>query len=129
MEAGLYNGVCTPLYGPGQFAGIGLASKEKLDSFDGNMDLITAYSNHFYIAFQRINRRSDCREPNIYLTKREQQILTWAAAGKSDSVIGDLLYLSENTVDYHLRRIFRKLDCANRVVAACKAMSFGLIKP
>src|SRR5690242_7157409 len=32
IEAGLYNGVCTPLWGPGQFAGIGLASKERLDS-------------------------------------------------------------------------------------------------
>ena len=28
IEAGLYNGICTPLWGPDQFAGIGLASKE-----------------------------------------------------------------------------------------------------
>jgi DNA-binding CsgD family transcriptional regulator len=129
IEAGLYNGVCTPLWGPGQFAGIGLASKEKLDSFDGNVDLITAYANHFYIAFQRINRRKDCPEPNIYLTEREEQVLTWAASGKSDSVIGDILNLSEDTVDYYFRQIFRKLDCTNRVVAASKALSYGLIKP
>jgi hypothetical protein len=44
IEAGLYNGICTPLWGPNQFAGIGLASKEKRDSFDGNLDLITAHT-------------------------------------------------------------------------------------
>src|SRR5689334_13818630 len=43
IEAGLYNGVCTPLFGPGQFAGIGLASREKRDSYDGRNDLIAGY--------------------------------------------------------------------------------------
>jgi len=58
IEAGLYNGICTPLWGPNQFAGIGLASKEKADSLDCGLDPITAYCNHFYIAFQRINRKN-----------------------------------------------------------------------
>ena len=91
IEAGLYNGVCTPLWGPNQFAGIGLASKEKIDSFDGRLDLITAYCNHFYIAFQRINRNKEAPEPNIYLSPREREVLTWAAAGKTDSEIGESL--------------------------------------
>jgi len=129
IEAGLYNGVCTPLWGPNQFAGIGLASKEKVDSFDGNLDLITAYCNHFYIAFQRINRRKDVTPPNVFLTERETEVLTWVAAGKSDSVIGDILTMSEETVATHIRRIFGKLDSNNRVVAVSKALSYGLIRP
>ena len=129
IEAGLYNGVCTPLFGPNQFAGIGLASKERLDSFDGNLDLITAYCNYFYIVFQRINRRAGSSEPNMYLTKREQDVLTWVANGKSDTSIASILNVTEHTVDYHLRRVFRKFDCTNRVVAICKALSFGLIRP
>jgi DNA-binding CsgD family transcriptional regulator len=128
IEAGLYNGVCTPLWGPGQFAGIGLASKEKLDSFDGNLDLITAYCNHFYIAFQRINRRKDVVERNIYLSPREAEILHWAAAGKSNTDIGEILNISDDTVDTHLRRIYKKLDASNRVVATSKAISYGLIR-
>ncbi len=129
IEAGLYNGVCTPLWGPNQFAGIGLASKEKLDSFDGNLDLITHYCNHFYIAFQRINRRKDAPAPNIFLTRREQEVLTWTAAGKSDPDIGAILNMSEETVATHMRRIFSKLDSNNRVVAVSKALSYGLIRP
>ena len=129
IEAGLYNGVCTPLWGPGQFAGVGLASAEKVDSFDGNLDLITAYCNHFYIAFQRLNRKSDRPEHNIYLTAREKEVLTWAAAGKTDGEIGTILTLSEDTVDSYFRTAFKKLSANTRVMAVSKALSYGLIRP
>ncbi len=129
IEAGLYNGICTPLWGPNQFAGIGLASKEKLDSFDGNVDLITAYCNHFYIAFQRINRKKDFPERQVYLTPREGEILHWASKGKTDGEIATILHLSEETVDYHLRHAFKKLDAYSRVAAVTKALSYGLIRP
>jgi DNA-binding CsgD family transcriptional regulator len=129
IEAGLYNGVCTPLWGPNQFAGVGLASAEKVDSFDGNLDLITAYCNHFYIAFQRLNRKTDRPEHNIYLTARENEVLTWAAIGKTNGEIGIILTLSEDTVDSYFRTAFRKLNANTRVMAVSKALSYGLIRP
>jgi DNA-binding CsgD family transcriptional regulator len=129
IEAGLYNGVCTPLWGPNQFAGIGLASKEKLDSWDGKLDHITAYCHHFYIVFQRLNRKTEGPEHNIFLTPREHEVLKWAADGKSDSCIGAILNLSEDTVDYHFRQIFKKLNANTRVTAMSRAMSYGLIRP
>jgi DNA-binding CsgD family transcriptional regulator len=129
IEAGLYNGVCTPLWGPNQYAGIGLASKEKADSFDGRLDHITAYCNHFYIAFQRLNMKRDSKAPNIFLTPREQEVLTWSAAGKSKQDIATILNLSKDTVDDYCRTAFKKLDATNRVMAASKAISYGLIRP
>jgi DNA-binding CsgD family transcriptional regulator len=129
IEAGLYNGICTPLWGPNQFAGIGLASKEKADSLDCSFDLITAYCNHFYIAFQRINRKMDRPEHNIYLTPREHEVLLWAAGGKTDGEIATILNLSEDTVDYNFRNIFKKLNANSRTLATSKALSYGLIRP
>jgi len=129
IEAGLYNGTCTPLWGPNQFAGIGLASAEKTDSFDGKLDLITAYCNHFYIAFQRINQKKDFAERQIYLTPREHEVLTWAAVGKTDGEIGVILNLSEDTVDSYFRTAFRKLNANTRPMAVSKALSYGLIRP
>jgi DNA-binding CsgD family transcriptional regulator len=128
IEAGLYNGICTPLFGPNQFAGIGLASTEKLDSFDGKLDLITAYCQHFYIAFQRINQKKDFPERQVYLTPREEEILTWAAAGKTNDEIKTILNLSEDTLDTYMRRIFKKLNATTRVMAVGKALSYGLIR-
>src|SRR5205085_6318776 len=115
-------GICPPLRGPNQFAGIGLASKDRVELSDCNLDLITAYCNHFYIVFQRLNRKTERPEHNIYLTKREREVLTWGAIGKTDSEIGSILNLSEDTVDYNFRNIFRKLDANSRTLATTKAL-------
>lgn len=131
-EAGLNNGICTPLYGPQRFAGIGLASSEKKDTFDGRYDLITAYCNHFYIAFQRLHEKEQDQEQdekNIYLTPKEREVLLWAARGKSTNDISDILTISEATVNFHLSNIYKKLDANSRILATCKAISLGLIHP
>jgi hypothetical protein len=41
-----------------QTDGIGLASVEKKDAFDGNVDLVSAYCHHFYVAFKRLRKRT-----------------------------------------------------------------------
>jgi DNA-binding CsgD family transcriptional regulator len=132
-EAGLNNGICTPLWGPQhRFAGIGLASTEKKDACDGNVDMITAYCNHFYIAFQRLHTKPEnaCNPVlNIYLTCREKEVLTKVAEGKSDQDIALILKLTAHGVDFHLRNIFKKMQTNSRIYAASKAIDLGLIHP
>jgi DNA-binding CsgD family transcriptional regulator len=131
-EAGLYNGICTPLWGPNRFAGIGLASTEKKDACDGNTDMIAAYCSHFYIAFQRLHappEKPDDLVPNIYLTSREKEVLTLAAEGKSDEVVAVLLKLTIHGVDYHMRNIYKKMQTNSRLYAISKAIELGLIRP
>jgi DNA-binding CsgD family transcriptional regulator len=131
-EAGLYNGICTPLRGPHRFAGVGLASSEKKDACDGNTDMITAYCNHFYIAFQRLHappRNPDDPVPNICLSYREKEVLTKVAEGKSDFDIGVVLKLTPHGVDYHMRNIYKKMQTNSRTYAASKAIDLGLIHP
>ncbi|WP_164704736.1 response regulator transcription factor, partial [Blastococcus litoris] len=40
---------------------------------------------------------------------REMQVLTGMSQGKSNAQIGRELYLSEDTIKTHARRLFRKL--------------------
>ena len=129
IESGLYNGICTPIWGPNKFAGIGLATSESLDACDDRVDLITAYCHHFYAVFERLNGREPEQLPNIYLTAREREIMNWAAVGKTDDVIGEILSISANTVGAHLANIYEKLDANNRTLAVVKAISLGLIHP
>jgi DNA-binding CsgD family transcriptional regulator len=132
MEAGLHNGICTPLRGPHRLAGIGLATTEKKDACDTNLDMITAYCNHFYICFQRLHApatNAGDPVPNIYLTPREKEILTIVAEGKSDEAIAVLLKLTPHGVDYHMRNIYRKMQTNSRIYAASKAIDLGLIRP
>jgi DNA-binding CsgD family transcriptional regulator len=127
-EAGLHNGLGILMRGPcNQTAGIALATAEKKDAFDGRVDHISAYCNHFYVCFKRLNERLAPAAPNILLSDRERDILSMAAHGKNDAAIAGALNLSVHTVDSNMRQIFRKLDTNNRTVAVVKALSQGLI--
>lgn len=61
------------------------------------------------------------------ISERETEVLKWAAAGKSNWELSKILNISERTVKFHLRNIYRKLDVQNRSQAVAQAMRSGLI--
>ena len=61
------------------------------------------------------------------LTGREREVLTLVAQGKSNSAIGRELYLSEDTVKTHARRLFRKLGVNDRAQAVALGFRRGLV--
>ena len=62
------------------------------------------------------------------LTKREIQLLHWMVEGHSNREIAKELFISENTVKYHIRNIFQKLEVQNRTEAVAYALREGLIR-
>lgn len=62
------------------------------------------------------------------LTEREREILSLIVEGKSNSDMADQLYISENTVKFHINNILLKLDVKNRGQAIVAAIQRGFIK-
>jgi DNA-binding NarL/FixJ family response regulator len=62
------------------------------------------------------------------LTEREFTILKAVARGLSNQAIGKEMWVTEQTVKFHLTNIYRKLGVANRTEAARYAYQHGLIE-
>jgi DNA-binding NarL/FixJ family response regulator len=63
----------------------------------------------------------------VDLTERELQVLRGMADGKSNAEIGRELFVSEDTVKTHARRLFRKLGARDRAHAVASAFRAGLV--
>jgi DNA-binding NarL/FixJ family response regulator len=63
------------------------------------------------------------------LTRRELDVLRELASGCSNQEIAERLFISENTVKYHVHSILEKLNLTDRRDAAIFARERGLIKP
>jgi two-component system NarL family response regulator len=62
------------------------------------------------------------------LTNREVTVLELVAKGMSNREIGAALFLSEDTIKTHLRRIYAKMGVGDRTEAALLAVQRGVVK-
>lgn len=61
------------------------------------------------------------------LTAREIEVLKWTADGKTSGEISDILAVSENTVNFHIKNAVGKLQTANKTAAVVRAAMLGLL--
>lgn len=66
-------------------------------------------------------------EAQVALTRREREILALVAEGHSNRELARMLWVTEQTVKFHLSNIYRKLDVANRTEASRWAHRHGLV--
>ena len=71
--------------------------------------------------------RKEADAPSHDLTRRELEILCLVAEGHSNSQLARMLWVTEQTVKFHLSNIYRKLSVANRTEASRWAQLNGLL--
>lgn len=76
--------------------------------------------------FGRLAREGPSKQE---LSPRERDVLQLVAAGKRNREVAAELYLSEHTVNFHMRNILQKLHLRNRAQAAAWAVRAGLAIP
>jgi LuxR family quorum sensing-dependent transcriptional regulator len=88
------------------------------------LTLIASYAIGRAIALQQ---ESTAQNKKIALSEREREALQWAAEGKNDWEIGEVMNISEHGADKHLRSVRAKLGAINRTQAVAEAIRRGLI--
>jgi DNA-binding NarL/FixJ family response regulator len=68
------------------------------------------------------------KETQGKLSSRELETLELLGRGFSNRVIAERMFISENTVKYHIRNIMQKLNVQNRTEAVALALHEGLIE-
>ncbi|NOJ50252.1 helix-turn-helix transcriptional regulator [Bradyrhizobium archetypum] len=129
-EAGLKHGMSVPLFGAfGRISVVSFASPFDDADPQYRMSHLNTLAWHFHTAFAEISHpsNSSCNMKHI-LSEREKDCLRWVAEGKSSWEIGKILKLSENTVNFHLKNVMRKLGTTNRTQAIVKALRLNLIE-
>ena len=66
------------------------------------------------------------RDKQLYLTRREQDMLDGLRAGLSNQEIADYWQLSVVTVKHHIKSLRSKLGARNRVHAVCRAIELQI---
>ncbi|HEX3496066.1 MAG TPA: LuxR family transcriptional regulator [Methylocella sp.] len=88
------------------------------------LTLIASYATARAIALQQ---ESSNQSKKVTLSPREREALQWAAEGKGDWEIGEVMNISEHGADKHLRSVRVKLGAINRTQAVAEGIRRGLI--
>jgi DNA-binding NarL/FixJ family response regulator len=87
-----------------------------------------AFDPCIYLSNEGLGRRLGSVEATLPgLTRRELEILTLMAGGRTNAQLAKALWVTEQTVKFHLSNIYRKLGVSNRTEASHWAHSHGLL--
>lgn len=88
------------------------------------VSLVSSYAVGRALQLSAAENQGADRRP---LTEREAECLRWAAVGKSEWEISQILGISEHTSEKHLLNAKAKLGAVNRVQAVAEAIRLGYI--
>lgn len=94
--------------------------------FDEHASMLHALSMRFIATYSEAKMDREA-EPPAKLTRREVQCLKWAAAGKTDADIAQIVRISVPTVRFHITNAWRKLRAVGRTQAIYRAATLGYL--
>lgn len=125
--------IVVPIHQP--FGQIGLAVFTPLDGqkddlrteFEQHGPVLERLARKTCISYTRSLAAEDYEPRNVDLTPQQIRCLTWAAFGKTDTEISQILDCSHATVRYHLNNSREMLDSASRAQCVFRAAQLGYL--
>lgn len=127
----LHQGVAVPLRVTGTLNGIAAFARSRPNTSEATpVEALERLGYAVYEAYRTIHRQeASLATERAALSVKERDILNWVAGGKTDDEIAEILAISPNTVDSHMRNIYRKLKAHNRVTAVVAGIRQGHVCP
>jgi LuxR family quorum-sensing system transcriptional regulator CciR len=124
---GIGQGFTIPAHVPGEAHGscsFACETGERLQ--DDRLPLLQLVGAFAFDTARRMRRRRFASGP-VRLTDRQRECVMWAACGKSDWEIGQILGISEETVIEHLKHARERYGVGRRTLLAVHALFDGTI--
>jgi DNA-binding CsgD family transcriptional regulator len=129
-EFGMLEGYSVPIVGPefdaAIFSVVVNARNEISDRVQGEIGELQIFAAKFHDAAVRLES-SRAPQPEIELTTREREVLTWTADGYSSEAVAARLGLSASAINYHVTNCCRKLGASNKIQAVALAIRMNLL--
>ncbi len=131
-DAGLHYGLTVPVRG-GQVRPGNVTVYSEDREFDPRAThTLHLLSIYLYEAASRISldrSKENPYAPLVPLTVRECECIKWAALGKTDWEIGEILGISQSTAHFHIEKAKKKFGVATRTQAVVQAVVTNQIIP
>ncbi|MDP3738493.1 MAG: LuxR family transcriptional regulator [Hyphomonadaceae bacterium] len=130
---GLQDGFYLPIHQPdGSMHGVSMMVPHKLEADSRLLSALHMLAIYYSIAANRLGLSppeppSPPEASRSLLTPRQRQCLQWVRAGKSSWEIGEIMSLSEHTINEHLGEARRRLNVHTTTQAVIEAALRGLI--
>ncbi len=99
------------------------------DIANGEAPLSKGLAAKILTEFARMSREPAPKESDKnQISDREREVLQEVAAGASNKEIAARLFISESTVNFHMKSILSKLHVRNRAQAVAYALQTGLVQ-
>ena len=97
------------------------------DAYHGGSPMSSLVARKVVTFFRNGHLRAPETKACVPLTRRERDVLTSLAEGKSYKEIAQQARMSVNTVRYHIRNLYEKLEVHSQSEAVAKGLRQGLI--
>ncbi len=117
-----------PIHGPGSLQGlVTMGTRETLDFTSLNRAVLEMMGRAVWERCRSSESYGVAAEERVRLSPREIECLAWAAAGKSDAAIGQLLGVKPATAHFHIEQAKKRLGVSTRVEAVALGVLHGIL--
>ena len=95
----------------------------------GVTELVRAVTEAYAAQLEETGATDRCIGARARLTRRELEILRLVAEGRPNREVAKILWVTDQTIKFHLANTYKKLGVRNRIEASHWAIARGLVRP